>query len=363
MALGDLHHRTPAKARILGTVAYLQDYKIPFFKEDVFRQFGASHASGWEILRQGRERRHFEGPDPRGRKKLLSPAELRTIEETIWKSGFQARALSWEGLALQAGIDKQVSTWTIKRAMGTLDYRKCIACEKGWVSPACAKRRIHDAQIALQYRPRPEDWHDIRWSDEVHFSICSEGRIRIIRKRGERYCPDCIHHPDDDEQTSVNTRRYHAWGAVGWNFKSDLYFYEVPTNINGKMSLQIYHDEILEKAVGPWLASGQNFVLEEDGDSGHGTGRKSNIVKTWKEEHHLKHYFNTPGSPDLAPIENCWRDVKQYIRANRRLGADLQQLALAGWRRIDQETINKRVDSMVVRMQDVLASQGKMTGW
>ena len=83
----------------------------------------------------------------------------------------------------------------------------------------------------------------------------------------------------------------------------------------------------------------------------------------WKEDHGLKHFFNTSGSSDLSPIENCWRAVKQYIRANYRLGSDMGLLIIEGWRRIKRETINKLVDSMVVRMQDVLAGEGQMTGW
>ena len=334
MAIGDLHHPTPKKAQIIGTVGFLHDHKIPFYKADIFRHFGISSRRGWQILHDGRERRHLE-TETRGRKKLLTPADLLAMESIIWQYGFEARALSWQGLALEAGISG-ISSRTIERAMGTLNYRKCIACEKGFVSPSSAKRRVRDAQLALQYRPRPEDWHDVRWSDEVHFSICSQGKIRIIRKPGERYCPDCIHHHEETPASEI--RRYHAWAAIGWDFKSELHFYEVPTNTNGKMSLQIYRDEILEKVVAVWLSRGDIFVLEEDGDSGHGGGntRKSNIVKDWKVQHGLKHYFNTPGSPDLSPIENCWRAVKQYIRANSRLGSDLQQLAIEGWKKISR---------------------------
>ena len=97
------------------------------------------------------------------------------------------------------------------------------------------------------------------------------------------------------------------------------------------MSMQIYCNEILEGVVRPQLNAGQHFVLEEDGDSGHRTGQyTTSIVKAQKEEHGLKHYFNTPGSPDLSPIENCWRAVKQYIRANASItGPGLKELLLA----------------------------------
>lgn len=48
------------------------------------------------------------------------------------------------------------------------------------------------------------------------------------------------------------------------------------------MSQQAYIDQILEPIVKPWIDK-QDFVIEEDGDSGHGPG-KSNIVRTWKQE-------------------------------------------------------------------------------
>ncbi|MCJ1422836.1 hypothetical protein MMC29_000716 [Sticta canariensis] len=53
------------------------------------------------------------------------------------------------------------------------------------------------------------------------------------------------------------------------------------------------------------------FVLEEDGDSGHGGGSKRNLVRIWKEKNELKSCFNCPSSPDLSSIENCWQAPKK----------------------------------------------------
>lgn len=57
---------------------------------------------------------------------------------------------------------------------------------------------------------------------------------------------------------------------MGYGFKS---FY-----VNGKMSLQVYIDQILEPVVKPWLSEKQDFALEEDGDSGHGRA-KNRIIE------------------------------------------------------------------------------------
>ena len=79
------------------------------------------------------------------------------------------------------------------------------------------------------------------------------------------------------------------------------------------MSQRVYIDQTLNPIVKPWFDQGQDFVLEEDGDSGHGPG-KSNIVRTWKEKSGLEHYFNCSLSPDLSPIKNCWQPVEQLYK-------------------------------------------------
>ena len=116
----------------------------------------------------------------------------------------------------------------------------------------------------------------------------------------------------------VEKIKAHAWAAVGHNFKSKLVFYDVPTNTNGKMTAQAYVDKILEPVVKPWIQENNNFVLEEDRDSGHSISVKltpaTKLVKGWKEANGFTSFFNCSGSPDLSPIEDCWQSTKQNIR-------------------------------------------------
>jgi hypothetical protein len=129
------------------------------------------------------------------------------------------------------------------------------------------------------------------------------------------------------------------------------------------MTQQTYKRDILKPHVKRWIEEGRSFVLEEDGDSGHGPG-KSNPVRTWKEEHGLKSFFNCPRSPDLSPIENCWLVPKQYIRKYPHWDLDtLRDLIEEGWEQLSQETINRWVESIPQRLHDVIKMEGKKTNW
>ncbi len=101
----------------------------------------------------------------------------------------------------------------------------------------------------LQKYPHPEDWLRVSFSDEIHFRYCIQDKLRIIRKVGIRYCQDCIE--EIHEPSKKDKKRYHCWAAVRHNFKSDIHFYEVPRNTNGKMSQKVYIEKILEPVVKP----------------------------------------------------------------------------------------------------------------
>ena len=94
-----------------------------------------------------------------------------------------------------------------------MDYHKCVACRRGWVSKNLAERRVEFARRMLAKYPTPEHWKKIRFSDEVHFGLGPQGKLMIIRKPGQRYCHNCIQEarkPDEADE-----KKLHAWAAVG----------------------------------------------------------------------------------------------------------------------------------------------------
>lgn len=213
----------------------------------------------------------------------------------------------------------------------------------------------------LERYPKPEDWRRVRFSDEVHFGYGPNSVPLILRRPWEKHCSDCV--VERRDPSVKQQKKVHAWGAIGYDFKSDLIFYEVDTNGNGKMSHEVYLDSVLKPVVLSWKLAGHDFVLEEGGDSGHGTS-KHNPVRVFKERNGIECYFNCALSPDLSPIENGWFPVKNQVRKAPHWDAETTiELAREGWANIKQETINKWIDSIPDRLKQVIRGAGKLTAY
>jgi hypothetical protein len=128
-----MQHNTPKKAKIQGTLEYLEAKYIPHFKQDVFDHFQVSHRQGWAMISEAsKDRRHHrtESLERRGRPRVITNQELKEMNKIIKSEDFEARELSWQELAWDAGIEG-VSTRTTSRVMGeSMNYHKCIACQK-----------------------------------------------------------------------------------------------------------------------------------------------------------------------------------------------------------------------------------------
>lgn len=201
------------------------------------------HTRGYEIIKSDTSRRqHNTGkPDARGRKSLLSEKDVDRIDEILRTLGIDGRAITWTQLA--AAADAPSVSWrTIQCALSNRGYTKCMACTKTYVSkPLMDKRKAWAKQKRNAYSI--DDWKKVCFLDEVY--------------------------SDEDLNESY---------TLGYNFKSELIFYEVPGNSNGKMNQRVYINSILEPIVKPWLKAGEDFVLEKNKDSGHGSDWKAEYL-------------------------------------------------------------------------------------
>lgn len=78
--------------------------------------------------------------------------------------------------------------------------------------------------------------------------------------------------------TQKNIKGFYYQAVVKCNFTPDIIFYNVLSDTNGKILLQIYIDQILNLVVKSWLLEKQDFALKKDDNSKHGKTQNCNII-------------------------------------------------------------------------------------
>ena len=340
--------------------------------KDIFKRFRVNNRTGYTYIAEGapsRTRRHNDSlQETRGRKPKLTGADVREIDHLLEAQELKedTQGMSWRSVGWELNLD--VCDKTIQRTMRqAMTWGKYDACVKEDLSPSLRKRRVNWCYRNEGIHPSVEEWKIVRWSDEFHAGLGPEGQLKIFRKRGAamRGRFDNVQHQRKPTKSQANNK-VHAWAAIGWDFKTDLIFYE-PGNSNGTISHKVYVEQILEKEVRKWVERGDVFVLEQDGAGGHGGGPKArddNPPKRWFEVNGVKYFFNCADSPDLAPIENCWQAPKDYCRQIPHWSKEeLREVLREGWKHVTQEFINEQVASMPQRLYDCIQNEGRRTAW
>ncbi|KAK1241045.1 hypothetical protein MKX08_001019 [Trichoderma sp. CBMAI-0020] len=371
MPAGYKHGDTPAKAMVRGTISYLESQGLPVNKSAIFRHFELSRSQGYAALSASPKpkREDPEWGETRGRPSKISDSDQQKMEEILWDETFEDVSLNWNGLAKAAGLEMNCNRRTLHRTLGTLAYRRCLACGRTHTHKRHREKRCDYARKALMAYPLPEDWRRMRFSAELHFAFGLDGKMRLTPRAGEKLCSSCAQQPGLDWPRDI--RRLHAWVAVGHGFKSELVFYDSSTSPkdSGTMSMADYCDRVLDKVVKPWLTSAGPgaFVLEEDADVfAHGSASKVNLAQQWKDTHGLRCTFSCGESPDLSPLDSLvWPAGKQWTSAVLTDWQDetLRRAAREAWAGVGQDKIDMWVDVMPQRLQQVVESEGRMVGW
>jgi hypothetical protein len=173
---------------------------------------------------------------------------------------------------------------------------------------------------------------------------------RVTRNNHERFCSTCIQHQfHRGHTTPVN-----AWGAIGYGYKSPLLFID-GSGQKGAFTQQNYLDQVLKPHIEPILEEfgvhthklDMEPLFMEDGNSAHGHKSTKNCCAKWRTSHGIILMPHPSTSPDMNPIEKCWRRIKQALHRRRRqptTEAEMRAAVTEEWERIPQEWINDLID-------------------
>lgn len=162
-----------------------------------------------------------------------------------------------------------------------------------------------------------------------------------------------------------------VWGAILYGHKLPRYLCRLaPARTINWMKVaketvtsKVYLEQILAGPLQDYIyeacAQGTPVTVVKDGAPVHfkGFARKLRLLCP------IPTHFHPPSSPDLNPIEGCWRIVKEKIK---RLHPDptskegLWTAVQEAWDSIDQAVVDGMIMDMVRRRPDILAVQGAL---
>lgn len=192
-------------------------------------------------------------------------------------------------------------------------------------------------------------WRDILFTDESRFCLSrGDGRVRVWRRRGERFADCCVPQRDRWGGGSIM-----VWGGIHATGRTPLLV------LQGNLNAQRYVDEVLRPEVVPYTRR-HGLTLQQDNATPHSA-------------RHTQEFLAAEGvnvlpwpafSPDLSPIEHLWDIMERRVRSRDPHPQTLPALRMAlqeAWDGIPQEVIARLVASMRRRCTAVREAHGGHT--
>ena len=103
------HYFTFVQAKVRGAVQFYERMGIDYVKRHVFQTFNVSTRQGHEFLHNDSSSHRLHN-DPnrketRGRPRVISAEKLREMERILQEEGIEARAMTWEQLGYEVGLE------------------------------------------------------------------------------------------------------------------------------------------------------------------------------------------------------------------------------------------------------------------
>ena len=247
------------------------------------------------------------------------------------------------------------SLTTARRILHNNGIRGYIAAKKPFVSEKHAKDRV-----AWCEKNRNKDlyfWRRVIFSDETTVEIGKQSRqVKVWRHIGERYNTECLTSTFKSGRESVM-----AWGCFAGEIKGPLIFCDEYKEKKEKITAKTYI-KILESNLLPFLTVSHdllasNPIFQQDNAPIH----NAKVTKKWFKERNIEIMDWPASSPDLNPIENVWKLMKDNIQKHENFPRTVNELKIAlkeEWSDFDMSVLRRVADSMPQRIEAVLEAKG-----
>ncbi|KAG1107270.1 hypothetical protein G6F40_010074 [Rhizopus arrhizus] len=200
-----------------------------------------------------------------------------------------------------------------------------------------------------------EEWRKVVFSDETKINVWGSDGCKYYWKRPSD--PLQPHHLEFTVKHGGG--KLMMWGCI--ISKEPGYACQM---YDGNMNADVYQhilDTTLRDTMEYYNFNWSNIYFQHDNDPKH----KAKSTITWLDNHQVRYISDWPAqSPDLNPIEHVWHQLKLKLSCYERRAKNTDELwerVQKAWNGFDKELCQRYIDSMPVRIQEVINRKGGST--
>uniref|UniRef100_A0A673XGQ2 Tc1-like transposase DDE domain-containing protein n=1 Tax=Salmo trutta TaxID=8032 RepID=A0A673XGQ2_SALTR len=316
---------------------------------DVARAINCNVCTVRRIRQRYRETRRTADRPRSGRPRVTTPAQDRYIRTSHLRDRY--RMATTTARVTPGTRNPYISAQTVCNRLSEAGLRACRPVVRQVLT------RHHRQQRCLWEQTHRcwnrQDWQKVLFTDESQFCLTrGDGRIRVYRRRNERYTEAC----------TLERDRFGGGGSVMvWGGVSQHHWTELVV-IASDLNAVRYREDILLPHVVPFLQAHPDMTLQHDNATSH-TARS---VRDFLKDKNVSVLPWSANSPDLNPIEQVWDLLDRRVRARALAIPPRNVWELAGvlveeWGNISQQELANLVQSMRRRCTAVLNAAGGHT--
>lgn len=299
----------------------------------IAQRLGISEGTVRNYLHKWKSGLSVEEIKPVGQPPKINALERQFITQTIERNGTATcRTLALE-LERTKGIE--VSRRCVNGHLIDLGYRYSLPRVVPFLTDAHIQRRVEWCHKFKNF-----DWSSVYFSDETYIELHG--------------APLCVWHRNGARPTAPRSKyssKMLFWAAISIKTRTDL------ISSSGTMNSERYCQMLKDSFIPFTIRSRtRRFFLQQDNAPAH----ISKLSKAFFATNDLKTIEWPANSPDLNPIENIWGILKRNvsIRSPTTMN-ELSFFAADEWAKIPAETVQKTINSMKLRILQVLERNGR----
>jgi transposase len=324
--------------------------KLGWGDRQIGRAMGRDHRTIGRIRKQYKAEGKVEEKERSGRPRITTAAEDRALKYRSLKNRrLAAPALR---LTMTTKQGKRPGIQTVKNRLREMGLNGRVAAKKPLIN---WKHQLQRIAFAKKYKDwTVDDWKKVIFSDESPFTLIPRsGKVYVRRRTGERFLPECL-----KPTVKFGGGKIQVWGCFSYNKVGPL------KRVEGKLTGARYR-EILKNHMAPFLRklkkeNKMNYIFQQDNDPKH----TSKVAKKYLKNTNVVMLDWPSVSPDLNPIENVWKHLKDKLAESYEKASNLDhlfQLVKQAWAEIDINYLHSVVESMPRRCAAVIKARGMPT--